>query len=97
MLRNFKFDRPLNRLAACLIAALTLGLLHRVGAAQEPRYDGHRQTSFHVTVRDGTKLAVDLVQPTRSGNVATERLPVVVAMDVEQWPEVQLDAAHAVE
>jgi putative CocE/NonD family hydrolase len=77
MLRNVRIVRPLFCLAACLMAALVLGLLQRVGAAQEPRYDGHRHASFYVTVRDGTKLAVDLVQPTRSGNVATERLPVV--------------------
>jgi uncharacterized protein len=77
MLRNVRIDRPLTCLAACLMAALTFCLLHRVGAAQERRYDGHRQTSFYVTVRDGTKLAVDLVQPTSNGDVATERLPVV--------------------
>ena len=77
MLRTVRIDRPLMCLAACLVAALMLGLLHRVGAAQTPRYDGHRQTSFYVTVRDGTKLAVDLVQPTSNGNVPTERLPVV--------------------
>src|SRR5688572_31277409 len=77
MVRNVRIDRPLTCLAACLMAVLVPGLLHRVGAAEEPRYDGHRQTSFYVTVRDGTKLAVDLVQPTSNGNVATERLPVV--------------------
>jgi uncharacterized protein len=77
MLRTVRIDRPLKGLAACLIAAVTFGLLLGPGAAQERRYDGHRQTSFYVTVRDGTKLAVDLVQPTSNGDVATERLPVV--------------------
>ena len=77
MLRHVRIDRPLTCLAAFVMAALTFGLLHAPGAAQDRHYDGHRQTSFYVTVRDGTKLAVDLVQPTSNGEIATERLPVV--------------------
>ena len=40
-------------------------------------YDGHQLTSQYVTVRDGTRLAVDVFLPTREGKVATGKLPVV--------------------
>jgi putative CocE/NonD family hydrolase len=40
-------------------------------------YDGVQRSSFYVTVRDGTKLAVDLFRPTRNGAPASEKLPVV--------------------
>jgi uncharacterized protein len=43
----------------------------------EPVYDGWVRSSRYVTVRDGTRLAVDLFRPTRGGKVAEERLPVV--------------------
>ena len=41
------------------------------------KYDGAERTSFHVPMRDGTKLAVDLFRPTAKGKVAAEKLPVV--------------------
>lgn len=40
-------------------------------------YDSWERTSFHIPARDGTRLAVDLFRPTRGGEPATERLPVV--------------------
>ena len=40
-------------------------------------YDGSQRSSFYVTARDGTRLAVDLFRPTRGGVVASEKLPVV--------------------
>jgi putative CocE/NonD family hydrolase len=43
----------------------------------EPVYDGWVRSSRYVTVRDGTRLAVDIFRPTRAGKVAEERLPVV--------------------
>jgi uncharacterized protein len=43
----------------------------------EKLYDGHQRSSFHVEMRDGTKLAVDLYRPTKSGVAASEKLPVV--------------------
>lgn len=43
----------------------------------EAAYDGHERTSFYLPVRDGTRLAVDLFRPTRAGQVAGEKLPVV--------------------
>ncbi len=42
-----------------------------------PSYDGRNLTSLYVTVRDGTKLAVDIVRPTRNGKVENKPLPVV--------------------
>jgi uncharacterized protein len=47
------------------------------GQAQGAKYDGHQRTSFYVAVRDGTRLAVDLFQPTSRGVLATDKLPVV--------------------
>ncbi len=43
----------------------------------EKTYDGYQRTSFHVAMRDGTKLAVDLLRPTRGGVISDEKLPVV--------------------
>ena len=40
-------------------------------------YDGYKLTSQYVTVRDGTKLAVDIIRPTLKGEVVEEKLPVV--------------------
>jgi len=40
-------------------------------------YDGHSMTSQYVSVRDGTRLAIDVFRPTKSGAVATEKLPVL--------------------
>lgn len=43
----------------------------------EPAYDGWVRSSRHVTVSDGTRIAIDIFRPTRAGQVATEKLPVV--------------------
>lgn len=43
----------------------------------EPIYDGWVRSSRYVTVRDGTRIAVDILRPTRGGKVAEEKLPVV--------------------
>ena len=40
-------------------------------------YDGWRRFSQHVTVRDGTRIAIDYYRPRRAGELHTERLPVV--------------------
>jgi predicted acyl esterase len=40
-------------------------------------YDGHSMSSQYVSVRDGTRLAIDIFRPTRSGAVATDKLPVL--------------------
>ncbi len=41
------------------------------------RYDGWSSASRYVTVRDRTRLAMDLFRPTRNGEHAVERVPVV--------------------
>ena len=41
------------------------------------RFDGHQLTSQYVTVRDGTRLAIDIFRPTLEGVVASEKLPVL--------------------
>ena len=43
----------------------------------EAAYDGHQMSSQYVAVRDGTRLAVDIFRPTKSGAVAAEKLPVL--------------------
>src|SRR5436305_5253403 len=43
----------------------------------EAVYDGWVRSSRYVPMRDGIRLAVDIVRPTLHGRVATERLPVV--------------------
>jgi len=40
-------------------------------------YDGYKLTSQYVTVRDGTKLAVDIIRPTLNGEIVEEKLPVI--------------------
>jgi predicted acyl esterase len=43
----------------------------------EAAFDGHELTSQYVKVRDGTRLAVDVFRPTKSGKAAKGRFPVV--------------------
>ncbi len=40
-------------------------------------YEGVERSSRYLTVRDGTRLAVDLFRPTLNGNVVAARLPVI--------------------
>ncbi|ODT83696.1 MAG: hypothetical protein ABS76_01905 [Pelagibacterium sp. SCN 64-44] len=41
------------------------------------RFDGHERSSLYVSVRDGTKLALDIFRPTQGGALVAEPLPVV--------------------
>jgi uncharacterized protein len=43
----------------------------------EQTYDGWARSSVYIPMRDGTRLAVDILRPTRGGKVAEEKLPVV--------------------
>ncbi|HVO70107.1 MAG TPA: CocE/NonD family hydrolase, partial [Aggregatilineaceae bacterium] len=43
----------------------------------EPLYDGWTRTSQYITVRDGTRLAVDIFRPTQHGVVVDDPLPVI--------------------
>jgi putative CocE/NonD family hydrolase len=46
----------------------------------ERDYDGYQRRSAHVTLRDGTRLAYDLLLPTRAGQPAREPLPVLFSL-----------------
>ena len=66
--RNLRFDR------------VRISRLGEYKGYSQPVYDGWERTSFHIPMRDGTRLAMDLFRPTRGGiggGVATERLPVI--------------------
>ncbi|OHB73506.1 MAG: hypothetical protein A2Z25_01835 [Planctomycetes bacterium RBG_16_55_9] len=43
----------------------------------QPIYDGWQRSSVYVTVRDGTKIAVDILRPTRGGRLHSDALPVI--------------------
>jgi len=40
-------------------------------------YDGYKLTSQYVSVRDGTRLAIDIIRPTLGSTIASGRFPVV--------------------
>ncbi|MDX2056394.1 MAG: CocE/NonD family hydrolase [Gemmatimonadales bacterium] len=40
-------------------------------------YDGYVRTSQYLTMRDGTRLAADILRPSKAGVVHTDKLPVV--------------------
>lgn len=49
----------------------------RYSGYSEQLYDGWQRSSVYVTVRDGTKLAVDIFRPTKNGRLHHEPLPVI--------------------
>jgi putative CocE/NonD family hydrolase len=51
--------------------------LGRYEGYSEPVYSGWVRTSQYVTVRDGTKLAVDIIRPKQNGVLVEEPLPVI--------------------
>jgi uncharacterized protein len=77
-LRRAGFALVLTLVAAPELAAQAK--VSRPGGYQgytEATYDGWQRSSFYVTMRDGTRLAMDLFRPTRGGVLHQERLPVV--------------------
>ena len=40
-------------------------------------YDGWSRKSLYITARDGTRLAIDIIQPTRKGKIHSKPLPVI--------------------
>jgi predicted acyl esterase len=80
--------RTLGRITGIIAVALTSSSL---ALAQEARfskpgqysgysqalYDGHQLTSQYVAVRDGTRLAIDIIRPTLNGKVVEDKLPVL--------------------
>ena len=85
--------RPLVLLTALLAAALLaayasaktkspatpakVSAFGQYSGYSEPVYDGWVRDSRYVTVRDGTRLAIEIFRPARGGKVTEERLPVV--------------------
>jgi putative CocE/NonD family hydrolase len=43
----------------------------------EPAYDSWVRTSQYLTMRDGVRIAVDVIRPARGGKLAEEKLPVI--------------------
>jgi predicted acyl esterase len=43
----------------------------------EAAYDGYQLTSQYIAMRDGTRIAIDIIRPTTNGTVATKKLPVL--------------------
>jgi uncharacterized protein len=76
-------------LSACLIGAASASppitgndLRHEQYLAFSPAaYDGFTRFSQYVTVRDGTRIAIDYYRPTKNGVLHTEKLPVVWTHD----------------
>ncbi|MFH1573816.1 MAG: hypothetical protein ABIG68_07510, partial [Acidobacteriota bacterium] len=75
-----------------ILMVVALSPMSRNGAAQsgtplsrfgeyrgysEEKYDSWIRSSQYLAMRDGVRLAVDVIRPARSGQVAEERLPVV--------------------
>ena len=60
-----------------VVASALVALFPSHPGLAQAKYDGHQRTSFYIAVRDGTRLAVDLFQPTSNGMLAAEKLPVV--------------------
>ncbi|MES1245086.1 MAG: CocE/NonD family hydrolase [Acidobacteriota bacterium] len=88
--------RPTKRFRRAIPAALVLASLFH-GATlcsqarvsrfgeysgySQPVYDGWKRSSFFITARDGTRLAADLIFPTREGKLASEPLPVLLTAE----------------
>jgi predicted acyl esterase len=79
-----------NRFACALLlftTIVTLNLAHArdakvsrpgaYGGYAAADFDGHQLSSRYVAMRDGTRLAVDIFRPTRAGELATGKFPVV--------------------
>lgn len=77
-------NRPFaRRLFVLMLAHLgAIGVAHAQGASfgnyrPAPSYDGSQTSSLYLPMRDGVRLAVSVVRPTKNGVVADERLPVL--------------------
>lgn len=61
----------------CSVAAERVSTLGRYQGYSEAVYDGWARTSQYVTVRDGTRIAIDIFRPTNKGVLHEEPLPAV--------------------
>jgi len=79
-------------LAIAPVTAQEEGMISRpgeYGGYSEPIYDEWVRISQYVTVRDGTKLAVDMYRPSVDGVPVSEPMPVVWSSDRYQRANVQ--------
>ena len=67
----------LSPLGAPAEAALQESSFGHYAGYTEPDFDGYRLESAYLTARDGTKLAIDVMRPTRDGYLHDEPLPAV--------------------
>jgi predicted acyl esterase len=76
----------IRTLALCCSAVLVTSAMAAESQVSRPgeysgytsaRYDGYKLTSQYVAMRDGTRLAVDVILPTLNGAVASGKFPVV--------------------
>src|SRR5690242_13775978 len=47
-------------------------------STKQPSYSSSVRTSQYVTVRDGTRLAIDIYRPTENGQPVEKKLPVIL-------------------
>src|SRR5438093_10432217 len=78
--------------AACLLTAAALVAACRSSSApgaarvskpgvyegySKAEYDGYQRSSQYLTMRDGVRLAADILRPTRNGALHRDKLPVI--------------------
>ena len=59
----------------------------------EPRFDAWQRESRHVAVRDGTRLAVDILRPSSGGHVTDIPLPAIWTHTRYQRADVRTDGS----
>lgn len=83
--------KRLSVLQAVLLSAISMGTSVYVHAEDPVKisrpgqyssyssaiYDGFKMSSVYMTVRDGTKIAIDILRPTKNGELSDDKLPVV--------------------
>lgn len=83
----------MSRTVIVLSLLLAMGQPKMLSAAQRPEqriskpgqyqgysqalFDGWRRTSQYITMRDGTRIAIDVFRPTKNNVLHEERLPVI--------------------
>jgi putative CocE/NonD family hydrolase len=83
----------INKSVACsLVFGLLLALVQTASGGEKisrlgeyagystQQYDGWQRSSQYVTVRDGTRIAIDYFRPTLANELHSEKLPVLLTM-----------------
>ena len=71
--------RRCTAIVLSLYPLITTAQVRRVASDSSPlpAFDGYRRSSQYLTMRDRVRLAVDILRPTKSGELHSEPLPVV--------------------